>query len=363
MNYYIKKESEQESMRLNAGSKAVNDIESILQDNGCDPIYVYSDEEKRSKAGLIKKVLFHFQVKNMWEKQLSNLRMGDAVVIQLPLYTHTLLFNSVIKSVINRGVTVVGLVHDLESIRWLRLKSRWSKEVIRAQIEEIQPLKNFSAIIVHNSSMQKYIEQKYRIESDKIYCLDCFDYLTSGNDGFKKRSKTEPVIIAGNLSPEKSPYTAILPKEPEYNLYGLGFEGEACSNIHYKGAFPPEILPAILEGSFGLVWDGDSVETCHGVSGEYLKYNNPHKTSLYLSAGIPVIVWSKAAMADFVLREKCGITVDSLYDIPEIIKTISDPEYEDLCLNAGRIGEKLRSGFYTKTAIAAVFANRSDSCF
>lgn len=55
--------------------------------------------------------------------------------------------------------------------------------------------------------------------------------------------------------------------------------------------------------------------------------------------------------------------MDSLYDIPEIMKTISDSEYEDLCLNAGRIGEKLRSGFYTKTAIAAVFANRSDSCF
>ena len=50
-----------------------------------------------------------------------------------------------------------------------------------------------------------------------------------------------------------------------------------------------------MEGSFGLVWDGISVETCAGVYGEYLKVNNPHKTSLYLASGIPVIIWKEAA--------------------------------------------------------------------
>ena len=32
-----------------------------------------------------------------------------------------------------------------------------------------------------------------------------------------------------------------------------------------------------MEGSFGLVWDGTSKDTCIGGFGEYLKFNNPHK--------------------------------------------------------------------------------------
>ncbi len=32
----------------------------------------------------------------------------------------------------------------------------------------------------------------------------------------------------------------------------------------YFGSFLPDELPAALEGGFGLVWDGDSAETCSG---------------------------------------------------------------------------------------------------
>ena len=56
------------------------------------------------------------------------------------------------------------------------------------------------------------------------------------------------------------------------------------------GSFLPDELPSALEGSFGLVWDGDSSKTCSGVFGEYLRYNNSHKASLYLASGFPIIV-------------------------------------------------------------------------
>ena len=63
-----------------------------------------------------------------------------------------------------------------------------------------------------------------------------------------------------------------------------------------------------------------SSETCKGSFGEYLRINNPHKTSLYLASGIPVIIWSKAALAEFIEKNKCGITVDSLYEIADKLK-------------------------------------------
>ena len=40
----------------------------------------------------------------------------------------------------------------------------------------------------------------------------------------------------------------------------------------YFGSFLPDELPVALEGGFGLVWDGDSAETCSGVFGEYLRF-------------------------------------------------------------------------------------------
>ena len=63
---------------------------------------------------------------------------------------------------------------------------------------------------------------------------------------------------------------------------------ELLENETYFGSFLPDELPAALEGGFGLVWDGDSAETCSGVFGEYLRYNNSHKASLYLASGFPL---------------------------------------------------------------------------
>ena len=49
-------------------------------------------------------------------------------------------------------------------------------------------------------------------------------------------------------------------------------------NIIHKGVFKPEELPRVLDGSYGLVWDGDSLDECSGNIGEYLKINKNPKT-------------------------------------------------------------------------------------
>lgn len=106
-----------------------------------------------------------------------------------------------------------------------------------------------------------------------------------------------------------------------------------------------------MHGDFGLVWDGDSADACAGNTGAYLRYNNPHKTSLYLACGMPVIVWREAAIADFVLKNEVGIVVESLSGLDEIISAISDESYQKMCKNAARIGQKLRAGEYFKAAM------------
>ena len=134
-------------------------------------------------------------------------------------------------------------------------------------------------------------------------------------------------------------------------MYGPNYTGQAGGNICYHGSFPPAELPYELEGNFGLVWDGISVDTCAGVYGEYLKVNNPHKTSLYLASGIPVIIWKEAALAEFVEQERVGITISSLYEIKDIFEKLTEDEYADMLQHAKLISKRLTSGFYTKQAI------------
>ena len=69
---------------------------------------------------------------------------------------------------------------------------------------------------------------------------------------------------------------------------------------------------------------------------------------MYLAAGIPVIVWSKSAIADFVTKEKWVYVLIPLYDISTAIDNISEDEYEIMLKNVYRISERLRNGYYTR---------------
>ncbi len=43
----------------------------------------------------------------------------------------------------------------------------------------------------------------------------------------------------------------------KFNVYGVGTELENLKKIvDYKGKYPPDELPNLLEGNLGIVWDG-----------------------------------------------------------------------------------------------------------
>lgn len=124
----------------------------------------------------------------------------------------------------------------------------------------------------------------------------------------------------------------------------------ANKDVLILGAFAPEELPAHIKGEFGLVWDGNSLNDSTG----YMRFNNPHKMSLYLASGLPVIVWDKAATAEYVENNRVGITIGSLTDLNSRLDNISKDEYVIYQQNAMNIAKKLREGFYTHSAIQSV---------
>ena len=204
--------------------------------------------------------------------------------------------------------------------------------------------------------MKEYLI-KNGINEKKLISLEVFDYLFKDSDKLLSRNNNNEIVIAGNLSEEKSPYVYLLNHIPEgvkFNLFGPNFKQYDSKNIEYIGQYPPEKLPYILKGNYGLVWDGNSINTCDGITGNYLKYNNPHKISLYIVSKLPVIVWKKSAMASFVEREQIGFTVSSLTEIGDIIKSISNDEYNKMINNLERLSKKLNDGYYLNNAIEKI---------
>ena len=353
MNYYIKEICVDDYLQKTAGVKARDDAETILERDGFDRITIESKNEDRKNGNIFQKFLWHFKIVNIWLKNTENISSGDILFVQIPVMEHSIVLDRAFKKIRKRGVKVVLLIHDLESLRFSKRKEINFKTRIRLKFED-RILSAADFVIVHNPRMKRLVSSKIG-RKDNIISLGLFDYIIDDYDEERAnkivRKKNDPAIIAGTLRKNKAAYVYDLPDDVIFNLYGVGYEGDEKDSINYFGAFEPEELPYELRGSFGVVWDGESSDICTGVYGEYLKINNPHKTSLYLASGIPVIIWKEAALADVVEKYKCGITVNSLYNLSETVKNLTEDDYRVMKDNAEKIGKKLRKGHFLLKAI------------
>ena len=346
MKYFLKEEFLKDSGARNAGNKARNDVEEIVKREGYQPLLLTVNDWYQ--MGTLKAQ--QHKAKAL-AQAFSQLESGDQLLIQFPMLHHSFFTTRLVRKIQRKGVKVFFIIHDLEVLRYANLDTVPLKHKIRVHLQESSLLKIADGIIAHNPIMKSVLVDK-GVEADKIVSLDIFDYLIPNFQEKTGLTKNQPIIVAGNLAQEKAGYLYSLPEEPAYNLYGVGFdESRALANEAYFGSFLPDELPAALEGGFGLVWDGDSAETCSGVFGEYLRYNNSHKASLYLASGFPLVVWKQSALSHFVLENGCGIAVESLYDLSQALEQLDDQDYQDLLVNAKRIGQKIRNGSYLTNAL------------
>ena len=347
MKYYLKEEFLHDNNVKNAGNKARNDVEEIVKREGYQALVLSVDNWYNMS---IIKAQIH-KAKS-FSQSLNRLNKGDELLIQFPMLHHSFFTTLLVKKARKRGVKIQFIIHDLDALRFMNSQAARLKHRIRMRIQESGLLGVADGIIAHNPIMKSVLVDK-GVDADKIISLGIFDYLIPNFQEKSGLTKDQPIIVAGNLAQEKAGYLYSLPEEPAYNLYGVGFdESRALANETYFGSFLPDELPAALEGGFGLVWDGDSAETCSGVFGEYLRYNNSHKASLYLAAGFPVVVWEESALAHFVIDKQCGLVVSSLSDLKENLDTLSEEQYKEMLENAKQIGSKLRQGQYLRTALS-----------
>ncbi len=346
MKYYLKDSFLHNAHEKNAGNKARNDVVAILISEGYKGLEL--KVENWYKMNFFKAQQHKYRATKSVFDQLGS---GDELVIQFPIIHHTFFISHLIKQAQKRGAKFYLLIHDVETLRYAAGSNVKWRHRLRNYFQEKKALMAVDGIIVHNDIMKNVLGGQ-GFPSDKMVSLEIFDYLIPDFQEKSLPQKDQPIIVAGNLNPTKSGYLYDLPEQPAYNLYGVGYdESRALKNTTYFGSFMPDDLPAALQGSFGLVWDGDSSETCQGSYGNYLRFNNSHKASLYLASGFPLVVWKESALAHFILEKSCGIAVTSLHDLEAVLQNLSEKEYADLSENARRIGKDLREGYYLRSAL------------
>jgi len=338
MIYFLSKNYKNKN---NAGNKAKTDIEKIMSKLN----YKSAGLQQTSYENcLLSFVLTFIGVL----KSFLTLSKGDILVLQYPLKKY---YTLVCKGAHLKGAKVVTQIHDLGSFRRKKL-------TIKA---EIARLNHSDSIISHNKQMSKWLKMKGC--KAELFELEIFDYLSNTlatRSSRVKEGTPYEILYAGALNPKKNGFLYALgniKRNYNFNLYGNGFNSSLVKekkSFNYRGFVPSDTLITKAKGDFGLVWDGPSLTVCEGDFGTYLQYNNPHKTSLYIRCELPVIIWDKAALADFVKENNIGICISSLNDLDEILKDLSIEDYAEMKANAKAISTRLSEGYYFSKVIKEV---------
>lgn len=260
------------------------------------------------------------------------------------------LFDYVIENVVINRNNVSLLVHDVYSLQMSNINFEQLKK-------EIKIFNRAKRIIFHNNKMVDLLK-KYGLSHENYMTIDIFDYIINDKI-FQSRNFSKEIIFAGNIAKANFLKEFRFLKKFGFilNLYGPNYKKEELDfkNISYKGILDPEEIVHKMDGSFGLIWDGDSIKTCTGNYGEYLKYNNPFKFSMYIAAGIPVICWKNSAIANFIEINKIGFCIDKIEDINNLLNELNEEKYQNIRANVIKLGMKLRTGYNTENAIKEIY--------
>lgn len=331
--YFIQQYIQQEYLH---GGIGLTDAERILLSEGYTPI-LFPHQQNFSLPAKISRLFYLFKI-------VFQIQTGAEVVFLFPMYAKMVQLLVRLLS-LRKNIRLICFITDIDGLR------DGDQQKMRKETVQLQ---RYSFFIVHTQAMGKWIKQ---LVPDSVFSiLEFFDYLAN-LCSITSLSKYK-IIYAGNLAKSNFLEKLYLLKqqspELQFNLYGSGLSDTARKqgNVKYYGVSAPDVIMSKLKGSFGLVWDGENIDSCTGSYGEYLRYNSQHKLSLYIACTLPVIVWKDAATAILVEKYKIGFAVNNLYEIEERIRSLSEEEYREMQKNMQPLAQKICTGGCLKDALA-----------
>lgn len=258
---------------------------------------------------------------------------GDIILYQYPTLLGYRFEESFISYLKNKGVKIILLMHDSE---WLR----------GIYPDERKLLNSVNVIIGHGEALTNALQSNQVVT--KIIKKELFDYLYEEELPYS-HDLEKKLAIAGNL--DKSifieDWSTIM---PELYAFGKKSKDKFGDNVFYQGSFSnEELLKNIPKNFFGIAWDDNLPGG--GDYQQYTRFNSPHKVSLYLSLGMPVIVWDESAIGEYITKNKLGFTISHPKHIAEQFRILDDDKLLEYKTNALRIAKMLRDGMFTRKAI------------
>ncbi|MFT8714472.1 MAG: sugar transferase [Leuconostoc pseudomesenteroides] len=306
--------------------KAKSDYAQIAQTQGWTilPIARYNDvrfdDETRQN-----------HIKN-W---LNTVKADDTVIHQFPSYMSCHFEQQWVQEINKRSARSIVLIHDIEPLR-----------LVKTDAWELSVLKQYNTIIVHSEAMANALR---RMSVNSTFIIQpLFDYL---GEVHNLASYSHLINFAGTF--QKSPWLKDY-DGPQINLFGSvpkkWRDFVFPNQVSYHGNFDPDDILNQLTSGFGLIWDNDFEDKTYQ---SYTKYNAPHKASLYLRAGLPLIAWQQSALAAIIKQYDIGLTINKLTDLKKI-DDISLDQYHTWQKNIYPIASQLAQGFFTKQTLMMI---------
>lgn len=318
--------------RTTAGNKAKSDYEDILAAEGAVNLGLRRTYGRGAVATFVRNLagVARFAMR---------VRHGDTVVLQYPVKKY---FSLLCRLARMRGARTVALVHDLGSCRRRKL----------TVAQEMRRLGRADVVAATNPVMAAWLVEQ-GMPAEKTEALGLHDYLSPAVPPAAAPADLMAVAYAGSLNLRKNSFLLKMAEVPgvRVELYG-SLRDYRPEHIREHGFVEPDAFIAGAAGAWGLVWDGDSLDACTGDWGGYLRLNTPHKSAFYLRAGLPLIVWSRSAIAPIVREQGLGLCVDSLRELPALLASVSAARYAELRAAALRAGSAASRGTNLRTLLS-----------
>lgn len=278
------------------------------------------------------------------EAVLGVIQPEDLVVVQFPMWTHLNFqaeFFDAIKNI--ESVKMVALIHDIPT--WMFTEGN---DYNRDNDFWLNQLKKFDLIMVANDKMaQKLYEDGVDVA---MIPMQIWDYCYRGPKQEKLFRKKLYYVSGRDIM--DIDYTASTP----LYFYNKNVENAvlAYGSVTWAGRKPSDEIVAEIDGGFGIVVSDNIKEKSNMNFAFYNQFNNPTKLSLYLAAGIPLIVASKTPHSKLVAEHGIGLVVDDLNDIDQILAKITAAEYQQMLERVKPWQEAVCKGYFVKRALMAM---------
>ena len=329
--------------KYDAGNKFSDDVIEICKRQDIQPI-VYG---QKNSGGLAHRIIFFMK----YIFDLLKIKKFSVIYILYPTMPKYFKYLCYVKRI--RKCKLVGIIMDLPFLC----------RKVSVSTNDIGELLQMDAIILQNNK-QKLLLENIGIVGKSIEEIGILDFLGNPNinspDSRSYGGRKTILCYGGTLAYDSAGFLykwahSSYINKIKVNVYGRCLE-KKLENPHfeYKGVFPPEEIVDNLEGDFGLVWSGSEIDYCGGMKGSYYDYASPHKLSMYLMAGMPVIIPKSSALADIVVSKNIGITVTSLDEIEDKLNRISLKEYAAMVNAVNKEAKKISLGTNLERCIKEV---------